>query len=361
MPDPTMIPLILCCIAAASLSAALITHMIRVGVMDVPGHRSSHARPTPKGGGIGVVTGFLLVFPLSQLWTQGDLPGPALLLPLSGVALLALFSWLDDVHSYRAALKLGMQGIAAVLVLFGVGLMPLPGGGASAFADIVSGSFSIAGLPALLGTGWTLGLIAFGAGFIWLVYTTNALNFIDGINGLASGVMAISALALALVFTRVGAIADAHAALILAVTLLAFLPFNFPRARIFMGDVGSQGAGLALAWLGIEAGLVTPYRLILPFLLCGVLYDVAFTLLRRALAGDALAQAHRSHLYQLAVRSGVSPVVVTVVHWVFAVWGGGICLQPWPLWFRLIALLAPQLLWTAFVIQRARGRDLGKW
>lgn len=334
-----MIPLIICCLSAAGISVALICHMIRIGVMDVPGHRSSHTRPTPKGGGIGIVVGFLLVFPISQLWTQGDLPGVSLLLPLLAIALLALFSWLDDVHSYRASLKLGVQAIAALMVLTGM-----------AFGSMTVTSFSPLILACLL-----------CVGFCWLVYVTNALNFIDGINGLASGSMAISALVMAWFFDQTGQAGLTHAALILAACLLAFLPFNFPQARIFMGDVGSQGAGLALSWFGLEAAVTTPHPLLMPFLLCGILFDAAFTLGRRAVAGDPLAQAHRSHLYQLAVRAGMSPVLVTLIYWLFVIWGGVVCVQPSSLALRLSLLLTPQALWLVLVILRARAAVVGKW
>ncbi|WP_459773099.1 glycosyltransferase family 4 protein [Asaia astilbis] len=334
-----MISLFLCCLSAAGISAALIRHMIRVGVMDIPGHRSSHTRPTPKGGGIGIVIAFLLIFPISQLLSRGDLPGAALLLPLMAVALLALFSWLDDIHSYRAALKLGVQGLAALMILLGL---------ASGYFDVHTSSV----LPALF-----FGVV----GFCWLVYVTNAINFIDGINGLAAGSMALSALIVAAIFHKAGLEGLGHAALVLSACLIAFLPFNFPRARIFMGDVGSQGAGLALSWLGIEAALRTPHPLIVAFLLSGILYDVSFTLVRRALAGDPLAQAHRSHLYQLATRTGISPVFVSLLYWSFVLWGGLICVQDWPLGLRLGLLLAPQLLWTLFVVRRARTAFLGKW
>ncbi|RUT26625.1 hypothetical protein C0V97_04725 [Asaia sp. W19] len=335
----SMIPLVICCAGAAALSALLIRHMIRVGVMDVPGHRSSHTRPTPKGGGIGIVIAFLLVFPLSQLWTQGDLPGPSLLLPLIAVALLALFSWLDDIHSYRASFKLGVQGLAALMALAGLSVQIFP--------------VSTGALVALAVMG--------GIGFFWLVYVTNALNFIDGINGLAAGAMCLSALVVAVLFHLAGRSGLMDAALILACCLMAFLPFNFPRARIFMGDVGSQGAGLALSWLGLEAARVTVWPLIMPFLLFGILYDVGFTLVRRLLAGDPLAQAHRSHLYQLATRSGVSPMAVTLLSWCFVLWGGVVYLQPWPLWARAFLVLLPQIGWTSLVISRARASDLGKW
>jgi len=103
-----------------------------------------------------------------------------------------------------------------------------------------------------------------------------------------------------------------------------------------------------------------------PMLLFGVLFDVAFTLARRALAGDRLTQAHRSHLSQVAHRSGMAAVQVTLVHWAFALWGGLCC----ALFLRasglgkpmaLLLVLAPQLLWLGYVVWLARRAALGRW
>jgi UDP-GlcNAc:undecaprenyl-phosphate GlcNAc-1-phosphate transferase len=150
---------------------------------------------------------------------------------------------------------------------------------------------------------------------------------------------------------------------------LGFLPFNFPRAQIFMGDVGSQFCGFMLALFGIAAARyeAAPLSfLLVPLLLSGVLFDVAFTLVRRALAGDHLAQAHRSHLYQIAQRSGLDAAIVTLVHWGFVLIGGmtaaGFLLAPhaWKLPIAL-APLAVQLVWAAYVARRARVAKIGKW
>jgi UDP-GlcNAc:undecaprenyl-phosphate GlcNAc-1-phosphate transferase len=159
------------------------------------------------------------------------------------------------------------------------------------------------------------------------------------------------------------------ASLLLASGLLGFLPFNFPRARIFMGDVGSQFCGFVLAVLGVVAGRfesVPLSALLVPMLLFGVLFDVAFTLLRRFLAGDRVTEAHRSHLYQVAHRSGMPAVQVTLLHWAFALWGGVCCalflaaaapLKP----VAVLLVLPPQLLWLVHVVRRARAAALGRW
>ncbi len=315
------------CLAAVLLSALLVRMMIGVGVLDVPGQRSAHDRPTPKGGGIGVMAAFLLLMPLAARHDG------ALAAILGGVGLLALFAWFDDLHQYPPVLKLAAQALGAALALAGVG--PLPGHAA--------------------------GLLA---GFVWLMFVTNALNFIDGLDGLASGSMALACL-------FVGCTAPAglpgEAGWLLAAGLLGFLPFNVPRARIFLGDVGSQGAGLMVATLGLLCWRPPEMSSLLdmPLLLAGILYDVAFTLCRRTLAGERVWRAHRGHLYQVARRSGMPALRVALLHWGFVLWGGalGITLGRGGLGAPSVLALAalPQLIWTIFVRRYASRARLGAW
>ena len=171
---------------------------------------------------------------------------------------------------------------------------------------------------------------------LWVLGMTNAVNFIDGLDGLAAGILAIAAGAFFLYGHRLaetGIIGPENISPLLAVIVLGicvgFLPFNFHPARIFMGDVGSQFVGFMLAVLAVVAsrldGVMLSFLLV-PMLLSGVLFDVAFTLVRRASQGEPVTRPHRGHLYQVAQRSGLSPVVVTLVHWSFALFGGGCCL-----------------------------------
>ncbi len=112
---------------------------------------------------------------------------------------------------------------------------------------------------------------------------------------------------------------------LLAAGLLGFLPFNYPRARIFLGDVGSQFCGFVLAVLGVVAARFEGIELsllLVPMLLSGLLLDALFTLARRLLAGERITQPHRGHLYQVAHRAGVPAAVIAPLHWAFAAWGG---------------------------------------
>ena len=337
-------------VALAALSALVVRGMVGLAVLDRPGPRKAHARPVPKGGGVGVVAAFLVglaaLHGLRDPSPFADSYAPGVVLAAAAVAAVA---FADDVLDWPFTAKLGAQLGAAALAA-GSGLwvrrVDVPGLGAVELGWL--------GVPLTLA---------------WIVFATNAVNFIDGLNGLAAGTCLVACACL-------GAIAAAHgggfillACALLTAGLAGFLPFNYQRARIFMGDVGSQFCGFLLAALGVAAARLPGVELavlLVPMLLAGVLFDVAFTLARRALAGERLTQPHRGHLYQVAHRSGVNPAAIAAVHWGFAAWGGACCwlllAAPGPA-KPLAALLAllPQLLWLAWVARRARRAALGRW
>ncbi len=341
---------LLFCAALALLSAAIVAMMARVGVLDRPGERSSHTVPTPKGGGVGVVAAFLVgmlaLYFLADFARLADPYFRGVILAALGIAVVA---FLDDVLAWPFVVKLAAQVLAAaVAVASGLWLRDLR-------------------VPWLGEV--RLGWLGVPATLVWVVAATNAMNFIDGLNGLCAGVAVIACVFLAVIAAGQGAGFVYFAALILAAGLLGFLPFNYPRARIFLGDVGSQFAGFVLAVLGVAAGRfegVALSLLLVPMLLSGVLFDTGFTLLRRLLAGERVTQAHRGHLYQVAHRSGMPAAVVTLVAWGFALWGGGCCLaflaageaaKPWV----VLMVLPPQGVWLAYVVRRARRAGVGRW
>jgi len=306
------------CLGAILLSALLIEIMIRAGIMDHPVARSSHIRPTPKGGGIGIISAFLLCLPLQRAACHLPLLDRSSALLLIGTGTLALISWLDDVRSFPARYKLGAQFAAAAIVVAGTDNTAV----------------------------WDI-LFVLGA-----VFLTNALNFMDGLNGLASGVMLLAAFVLA------GMGIESATFMLLASSILAFIPSNFPKARIFMGDVGSQAGALVIAWGGMQAHGTSFW--LLPALMNGIIWDVSFTLIRRAIAGDRLAEAHRGHLYQLAVRSGISMPIATMMQWVFVLCGGAAFLGGKAVPATMM-ILAIQVSWTVFICTRARARVQGRW
>ena len=334
----------------ALCSALIVRLMISARVMDRPEARKAHDRPIPKGGGVGIVVSFLLGIAVLYRYAEfARLANPYFLGVIEASVAIAVVAFLDDLFDWPFIIKLGIQVLAA-LVAVSSGLyvhdFRLP--------YINPAAFDWIGLPATV---------------VWLLFATNAMNFIDGLNGLASGVALIASLFLAAIAAAHGGWFAYAASGLLAAGLAGFLPFNFPRARIFMADVGSQFCGFMLAVLGVVASRfdgVTLSFLLMPMLLSGVLFDVAFTLVRRARDGQRLTQPHRGHLYQVAQRSGVPAVAVTVVHWGFAVFGGACCLifiaapSEWKPFVPLVTLL-PQGAWLLFVTGRARQARLTHW
>ena len=334
----------------AIFSAIIVRAMISIGVPDHPDPRKAHAQTTPKSGGVGIVCAFLLgVLLLYRYGQVSRLAEPYFIGVIAAAALVAAVSLLDDLLDLSFLVKLFTQfACAGVAVASGlcVHLLALPYYGVVDF-------------------GWA------GAGItmVFLVFVTNAMNFIDGLNGLASGVTLIACLFLAGIAGLHGGFFVYTASLLLAGGVLGFLPFNFPRGQIFMGDVGSQFCGFMLALFGIAAtrfqGVPLSFLLV-PFLLSGVLYDVVFTLVRRVLAGENIAKAHNGHLYQVARRAGMDARAVAVLHWGFAVLGGLTALAflaaPPPLRPAMGLLpLAGQLVWTHYVFRRARVAGLERW
>ncbi len=336
------------CAVLAGVSAIMVRAMIAARVMDTPDGRKAHKNPTPRGGGVGVVVAFLLgigvMYGYAQFARLGD---PYFRGVILAALLIAVVSFLDDVWDLPFTVKLGAQALAAIAVVGSglyVGVLNIP----------VHGAVQL---------GW-FGMVLT---LFWILFATNAMNFIDGLNGLAGGTTLVAAVFLAAIAAVQGAWFVYFASLLLAAGLAGFLPFNFPRARIFMGDVGSQFCGFMLAVLGVAAARFDRVELsflIVPMLLSGVLYDVGFTLVRRALAGENLARAHRGHLYQVAHRAGMDARWIAALHWGFAALGGLAAfafLAATGVWKLLIlaALLAVQAGWTAYVVRR--GQEIGKW
>ena len=252
-------------------------------LMDIPNARSSHSVPTPRGGGVAIVLGFLLVLPVVA--SMGLLPWPLTWALLGGGAGVAVLGFLDD-HGH----------IAARWRLLGH------------FAGAAWALFWLGGLPPLVLFGLTLdlGWVGHGLAAIYLVWLLNLYNFMDGIDGIASVEAICVCFGGALLYTLLGQLGQlglALAPLLLAVAVAGFLCWNFPPARIFMGDAGSGFLGIALGILSLQAAWAAPQLLWSWLILLGVfIVDATFTLLRRLLRGDKVYEAHRSHAYQYASR-----------------------------------------------------------
>jgi len=268
-------------------------------MMDVPNARSSHTTPTPRSGGIAIVATFFIGW--AALWALGDDVGvrQSSFAVLAGAALvLAAVSIADDLGELGFRTKLLAQIAAA--------------GALMAFGGVVD-QITVPGVG-----GVALGWWGYPLTLVWIVGLTNAFNFMDGIDGIAAGTAVIAAGFFAAIAVDLGAVATAWVSAIVVFAALGFLLWNWPPAKIFMGDTGSQFLGFVLAGLAVMAvpGSGTGAGLGVPFWVMVVLFfhfiwDSAYTLVRRLRAGDNITQAHRSHLYQLMNRLGASHARVT--------------------------------------------------
>lgn len=270
-------------LVAFLLTAALVP-LVEVGlrrrnIVDHPTSRSSHDRPTLRGGGVAPAAAVLVA-----LGTGAAVgPGRARLALGVTAALFGLIGLADDVSDLGALRCLGLQGAAATAAaVLVVGLLDWPV--------------------------WAAALAA-----VWLVSFANAFNFMDGINGISCACAVVAGAA----WCVIGRVEDvpvlAGGGALIAAAALGFAPFNVPHARLFLGDVGSYflGSWLALlAALGLRAG-IAPEAVLSPLLL--YLADTGTTLARRVAGGRRWTDAHREHAYQRLVASGWSHLTTTTV------------------------------------------------
>ncbi len=250
-------------------------------LLDLPNARSSHRTPTPRGGGLALLLGFLAGCVL--LTVLGRMSTGLLVLLLTGLPIGAVGFWDDHGHvpaHFRLAVHLTAAG-AALLLMGGFPLMPL-------------GLWSV-----------DLGWLGSAVAMLWLVWLLNLFNFMDGIDAIAgTEVIFVAAAAASLIFWHGGQLDEVVLSLILlAVATLGFQFWNWPPAKIFMGDVGSGFVGYTLALLALSdmnrsgGGLGFPVW----FILNGIfLVDATYTLLRRMASGQTWYEAHRLHAYQKA-------------------------------------------------------------
>ncbi|MNJ19952.1 glycosyltransferase family 4 protein [Pseudomonas alkylphenolica] len=261
-------------------------------LMDIPNERSAHSVPTPRGGGVAIVGAFLLTLPvLAEL----DLLGTVALYSLLGSGLLiAVIGFVDDHGHIAARWRLLGHFIAAAWALFWL-----------------NGLASIELLDTTIDLGWFGHLLA----LIYLVWMLNLYNFMDGIDGLASAEAISCCLGMCLVYWFSGNVELVWAPLTLVAAVVGFLWWNFPPARIFMGDAGSGFLGLILGVFSLAAAWQKPELLWSWIILLGVfIVDATWTLARRLIRGDRVYQAHSSHGYQHAARRfGHKKVTLAVV------------------------------------------------
>ena len=283
----------------------------KLGAVDVPkDERRMHKKPIALMGGVAITAGFLVsvlfstILPAKMFAPNLDLIGL-----LAGIAIISLMGVLDDILTLKSRVKLMFQLAAAFVVVFVsdtriMGITnPFIPEGYTTFPDALSYILTIC----------------------WIVGITNAINLIDGLDGLAAGVSSICSLSLFFVSilrtdldgpTRIYTLVLTAA---LAGSTLGFLPFNFNPAKIFMGETGSAFLGFTLGVLTIQGGLKTyaAISIAIPLLVLGLpLFDTIFAILRRVTSGKPIMEADRGHLHHKLIDMGLSQRQSVIVMYV---------------------------------------------
>lgn len=290
---------------SAGLTWGARAYALRRNLVDEPGERRSHGVATPRGGGIAIVLTLLLACVVAAvIWPTAWITLAVFAL---GLVLVAGIGWWDDHRPLPAVRRLLVHVIAAALLA---------------------------------------GLVWHATGHPWqallaLLFATsliNIWNFMDGINGIATTQAILAGLAFAMVLPPPYGLAG----VVLGLACLGFLPFNYPRARIFMGDVGSGALGYAIAALVCLVSVRTDIHwLLLLVPLSAFLVDAGFTLLSRILSGQRWMEPHTQHLYQRAVKGGASHTSVTGVYLVFGIFSAAVfnaCTNLQPRWEAAVAI-----------------------
>ena len=273
-------------VLCAGLLSFCCTPLIRVlayklRAVDVPrDDRRMHKVPTPRMGGVAIFIGICLtILAFCKM-------SPFIIASLFGTLIMVVMGVFDDIYSLNALLKLGVQVVAALIVaLNGVSIR---------FISIGDKFYSFGN--------WSIVITV-----IWIVALTNALNLIDGLDGLACGVSIICSISLLFVTLIVG---DVQAALITAIIVgacLGFMPYNIHPAKIFMGDSGSQPLGFLLAVLSVQGVFKTSTVLsfLIPLSIFALpLFDTTIAIIRRILHGKSPFSADRGHIHHRLIDLG---------------------------------------------------------
>ena len=262
----------------------------KIGAIDIPkDNRRMHKKPTPRIGGLAIIFGFTVA---TLCFAQ---PSRQLYGTLAGAAIIAVMGVIDDCNNLPAKLKFVIQIIAALVVVFAGDIK----------IDVFTNPNFLSDNPYWVLPEW----LSVTLTVIWIVFITNAVNFIDGLDGLAAGVSAIMSISLVFISIRVGEYSIAILGIALMGSCFGFLPFNFNPAKIFMGDTGSTFLGFMLATLSIQ-GVFKSYAVIsfaVPLLILGLpLFDALFAMIRRILRGQSPMTADRGHLHHRLVDMGFS-------------------------------------------------------
>lgn len=276
-----------------------------IGAIDVPkDKRKIHTKPTPLIGGLAIYIAFISVLIIKA----GRLTNTEIGIIL-GATIIVLGGVLDDKMDLKPWQKLAFQTVASIcLIIFGVKIEYLTN--------------PVTSMGGYIDLHW----LSIPFTMIWVIGVTNALNLIDGLDGLASGIALISTISIFVISIINYRYEAALLTIILGGSILGFLPYNFNPASIFLGDAGSQLLGFLLAAISMTGAVksVAAFSIAVPILALGLpIYDTLFAMIRRKVNGKPIMQADRGHLHHRLLDMGLTQrQVVVIMYFISAILGG---------------------------------------
>ena len=263
----------------------------KLKAVDIPKDgRRMHTHPIPRLGGLAIIFGFTVA-----VLCFYRAPSRRIIASFIGAGIIAAMGVVDDIKALDAKPKFLIQILAACIVVIGGNLK----------IDVLTNPNFLSENPYWILPDW----VSIPVTILWIVFITNAVNFIDGLDGLAAGVSAIMSVSLVFIALRVGEYPVALLGISLMGACFGFLPYNFNPAKIFMGDTGSTFLGFLLATMSIQ-GVFKSYAIIsfaVPLLILGLpLFDAVFAMLRRISKGQSPMKADRGHLHHRLIDMGFS-------------------------------------------------------
>ena len=305
LPHSHIIGTIIAYIFGVFIVPIVISYSKKEGLVDIPNERKIHTKPISRIGGVAIWASTMLTFlclVLMSYYPYGKLMSGILL----GSSLMFLLGLIDDIYGLGAKFKLLIQvSIATIVYLLGVQINTIP------FLN--------------LDLAWWL---SYPITMLWIVGISNAVNFIDGVDGLAGSVVTVNALTLAILAINLSPPNPISALIgfILAGSMLAFLTFNFNPAKIFMGDSGALFAGFLLATISITGVMkVATLSILLPFVVLAVpIIDITYASLRRIANGKSPFVADAEHIHHKLLHAGFSQKKTVVILTSVAILAGGL-------------------------------------
>ena len=292
-------------------------------ILAIPNERSSHSEPIPLGGGVVIVLAVLA----TSAWIANEIDWKRGLIYIVSASVIAWMGWHDDIRSLPALFRLIVQAIIAIVSIWGMGY------------------FKVVAVP-LFGD-LQLGVVGIIITILWIVGLTNAYNFMDGIDGNASGVALIGALGWMWLSADTGKWFVFWVALAIAASSLGFLGHNWTPARVFMGDVGSTFLGYTFAVFSlISADQGGDALLIGTLLMWIVIMDSFMTFLGRVISRENVFKGHRSFLFHRLVLGGYKHTTISLLYMLLTgiacvlsyLWSQNDAVAPWLIFFGLPSL-----------------------